>query len=332
MTDASNNANPDHLEPDPSLWAIKYMPALRVNSWTLPFIRNGIKVSRAIVSFPPPSDVTLKDLYVPGSTPSQPAIPVRSYAPSEETSDAPLACLLWIHGGGYVLGDHIMDESANIARVQMHKIKVVSVDYRLAPDHPAPAGIEDCYATWLYLLANHKELGIDPKKIVIGGASAGGGMAASLVQKIMDTDPTYPPLFQYLLYPMLDDRTTLKPKTLRYIWTCDNNIFGWTSYLGQPPSFTSTPPEYAVPSRRTKSFQNFPPTYIGVGTIDLFHSEDLDYARRLREDGVEVKLDEIPGGFHGFEGIPLFKGTPLMVDFKTKMDEALSWGLSQASK
>ena len=165
------------------------------------------------------------------------------------------------------------------------------MEYRLAPEHPYPAPLEDCYSalTWLAGLAS-----VDARRVVIGGASAGGGLAAALALLARDRAEVAP-LFQLLAYPMLDDRSSASGHSRDHrLWNARSNRFGWAAYLG------GADPEVAVPGRRT-DLRGLPPAWIGVGTHDLFHDEDLAYAERLRAAGVPCQVDVIPGAFHGFD-------------------------------
>jgi acetyl esterase/lipase len=167
------------------------------------------------------------------------------------------------------------------------------VDYRLAPEHPYPAPLEDCYSalTWLAGLP-----AVDPARVAIGGASAGGGLAAALALLARDRGEITPVL-QLLAYPMLDDRSGAVPKNLNYrLWSPKSNRFGWAAYLG------TADPQVAVPARRD-DLSGLAPAWIGVGTHDLFHDQDLAYAERLTAAGVPCDVEVVPGAFHGFDAV-----------------------------
>ena len=207
---------------------------------------------------------------------------------------APTAALLWIHGGGYLLGSTEQDDALCRRYVQRLGITVAAVRYRLAPEHPYPIPLEDCYRvlTWLAGLP-----GVDADRIAIGGASAGGGLTAALSFLARDRGEVSPAL-QVLSYPMLDYRTVgpdLEKPGFR-LWNARSNRFGWTSYLG------GADPAVAVPARRT-DLVGLAPAWLGVGTLDLFCAEDLAYAARLNAAGVECEVHEVPGAFHGFDGL-----------------------------
>jgi acetyl esterase/lipase len=204
-------------------------------------------------------------------------------------------------------------------------ITVFSVDYRCAPEHPFPAGLEDSYSALKWVVSHSQELGVDAKRIAIGGESAGGGLAASLVQLAHDRQEIKP-VFQLLVYPMLDDRTVLRTDLddRCYIaWNQKSNGFGWESYLGRKCG-TGDGPEYAVPARR-ENLSGLPRAWVGVGTVDLFHDEDMAYARRLSECGVECEICAVPGAFHGFD--ILAPKAPVSRDFRKSQISALKRSL-----
>lgn len=227
-------------------------------------------------------------------------IHLRVYKPRKASASIPV--LLWFHGGGYVVGNLNMCDERLLRLVQELGIAIVSVDYRLAPEHPFPAGLEDAYCAlkWVYDQAN--VLGVDPDSIAVGGESAGAGLAAALAQWACDRGEVKP-VFQLLNYPMLDDRTGVNPAEVRkdyVVWTPESNRFGWESYLRQSPGSASVPAN-SVPARRM-DLTGLPPAWIGVGTLDLFHDEDVAYAKRLQACGVDCELMTVPGAFHGFDG------------------------------
>lgn len=214
---------------------------------------------------------------------------VRLFRPAGVTEPAP--ALLWMHGGGYLIGNARQDDALCRRFSTRLGITVASVQYRLAPEHPYPAPLEDCYSAlrWLAGLPS-----VDSRRVAIGGASAGGGLAAALALLARDRAETRP-AFQLLVYPMLDDRSSATADNPNYrLWNPRSNHFGWTAYLG------GADPRVAVPGRRT-DLSGLPPAWIGVGTNDLFHDEDLAYAERLRAAGVHCDVDVVSGAFHGFD-------------------------------
>ncbi len=218
---------------------------------------------------------------------------VRLYRPTGVTGKGP--ALLWIHGGGYVIGHPGQDDDLCRRFARSLGATVASVDYRLAPEHSYPVPLEDCYAalTWLAKLPS-----VDPDRVAIGGASAGGGLAAGLALLARDRGEVALAA-QLLVYPMLDDRTVGRGAPdnpgLR-LWNRSSNKFGWSAYLGDAD------PDVAVPARRT-DLSGLPPAWMGVGTLDLFHDEDLAYAERLEAAGVPCEVEIVKGAFHGFDGI-----------------------------
>jgi acetyl esterase/lipase len=211
------------------------------------------------------------------------------------------AALLWMHGGGYMIGGAVQDDAFCGETCRRLGMVVVSVEYRLAPEHPFPAPLDDCFAAWEWLQRSAVELGVDPQRVVIGGQSAGGGLAAGLVQRVHDT-PGANASGQWLFCPMLDDRTAAErglDDTAHLLWDNRLNAAGWSAYLGRQPGAPDVP-DYAAPARRV-DLLGLPPTWIGVGGIDLFHAECVDYALRLRAAGVDCTLDCVPGAPHAFE-------------------------------
>ena len=223
--------------------------------------------------------------------------------------------VLLIHGGGYVVGssDEVRNQAIMLAREC--GVPVFCPSYRLGPEHPFPAGLDDCHAAWQWLIGRSSELGVDPAKVVVGGYSAGGGLAAALIQRIHDEGGAEPAA-QLLVYPMLDDRTAARrelDKPRHRVWSNGNNRFGWSSYLGRAPG-GSNPPYAAAASREDLS--GLPEAWVGVGTSDLFLDEDREYARRMREAGVDVTYVEVDGGIHGFDVVG---DTPLSQAFNASI-------------
>jgi acetyl esterase/lipase len=208
-------------------------------------------------------------------------------------SQAP--ALLWLHGGGYVMGTAYQDEALCRRFADELGITVGSIDYRLAPEHPHPAAIDDCDAA---LSALGDLPGVDTTRIAVGGASAGAGLAAAWTIRRRDRGEDGL-CFQLLVYPMLDDRSTQRrhanAENFR-LWDTASNEFGWSSYLGDAD------PVKAVPARQA-DLSGLPAAWIGVGTLDLFHDEDVAYADGLRGAGVPCEVSILPGAFHGFDSV-----------------------------
>lgn len=269
---------------------VLYLPLSFTNTVTLavgrrlPFpgsaIRAGVEVDQRTVP----------------ATATAPAVTVLTYQAA--TRPTPSGALLWIHGGGTIMGAP-RDCHALCSRIAEELgLLVISVDYRLAPENPYPAALDDCYRALRWLHGNASDLGIDPARVAVGGQSAGGGLAATVAQRAHDTQ--VPISFQLLMYPMLDDRTVLPAEAdgrRAYTWTAASNRFAWTAYLGHPTQERDERP-YIAAARRG-DLNGLPPAWIGVGDVDLFHDEDVAYARRLREAGVECELLVEPGMYHG---------------------------------
>jgi len=213
----------------------------------------------------------------------------------------PRPALLYLHGGGYVFGspEQILPTMQRLAADAGCVICLPA--YRLAPENTFPAPLEDNHLALSWMFENAIALGIDTDRIAVGGDSAGGGHAASLAIAARDRQ-LYPIAFQLLLYPMLDDRTgSSRPapaKVGEFIWTAENNEFGWSSYLGCPAGGPNVPSQ-AVPAR-IEDLTDLPPTLIATGSLDLFCDENTRFADRLDQNGVDVDLQIFSGAFHGF--------------------------------
>ena len=272
---------------------------------------------------PPPSapadaPVRVEDLVVPGPA-GAPPVGVRLYAPAA-SGPSPRPGLLWIHGGGYVLGSAYAEDTLGPYLSLTADCVVVSVDYRLAPEHPFPAGLEDCYAAlrWLADAAP----GVDRDRLGVAGMSAGGGLAAALA--LLARDRGGPALaFQMPICPMIDDRG-LTPSS-RFddprVWNGEANRAAWAMYLGDLGGGEVS--AYAAPAR-AQDLGGLPPAYISVGALDPFRDEDVEYARRLAEAGVPTELHLFPGCFHGFEGVP---SAPVAARARAEYAEVLRRGL-----
>ena len=243
-----------------------------------------------------PDDVTLEDRLVPGP-PGDPDVSVRLYRPADAPSPAP--AFYWIHGGGMVFGDVNGSDPYCAAIAADLNVLVASVEYRLAPEHPFPAPLEDCYAGLAWLWNAAADLGVDRARIAIGGGSAGGGLAAGTALVARDRGLVRP-CFQLLVYPMLDDRNATRsshaiadPRT----WDREANLAGWNAYLAGNAGGEGVSP-HAAPARAT-DLAGLPPAYVNVGDLDLFVDEDVAYARALADAGVPVELHVYPGAWHG---------------------------------
>ncbi|MEM8562589.1 MAG: alpha/beta hydrolase [Pseudomonadota bacterium] len=224
---------------------------------------------------------------------------VRLYYPDKISSDA---SLILFHGGGLVGGEpHIHDHMASWYAKQL-KLLVLCAGYRKAPEHAAPAAIDDCLATWDWLMDNSERLQIDKAKVILGGISAGGGLAACLSQRLLDREGVQPTAL-LLHYPMLDDRTAVDrsmDELNHKMWNNKSNRVGWTHYLGADRLGAHDLPDYLSAARRT-NYSGLPPTWLGVGDVDLFYEESKRYARELTTHGVPCHLEVVPGAPHGFD-------------------------------
>lgn len=226
-----------------------------------------------------------------------PDVRLRLYRPT--FSDGPMGALYWIHGGGMIMGDLDSSDLACRAIARDAACVVVAVDYRLAPETPHPGPIEDCYAGLAWLFGSADDLGVHSGRIAIGGASTGGGLAASLAHLVRDRGE-FEVVYQWLIYPMLDDRN-VTPSSRRItdprVWCRDYNLVGWKALLGPAAGGDDVSP-YAAAARAT-DLSGLPPAFIAVGEFDLFLDEDIAYAQRLLAAGVPTELHVYPGAFHG---------------------------------
>lgn len=243
--------------------------------------------------------VQLQNLSVPGPS-GAPEISLLVLRPVGLAAGAPI--FYHMHGGGMIIGDSrgvgsVLDWAVDNGAV------VVSVEYRLAPEHPDPAPIQDCYEglLWTHKLAT--EIGGDPDRIVVTGTSAGGGLAAGVA--LLARDRGGPRLLgQVLMCPMLDDRlTTPSSQELdgEGIWDATSNMTGWNALLGERRGGSDVS-MYTAPARAT-DLSGLPASFVDVGSVETFRDEDIDYAARLLQAGVPTELHVWPGGFHGFDGM-----------------------------
>lgn len=279
----------------------------------------SLTIGRKLMSAPQPgamaAGVDRRTDLVPASG-DRPAVPVVIYDRPGRTR--PSGALLWIHGGGLVMGTPAAGDGLCSRFAAELDVVVVSVDYRLAPEHPFPAGLHDCFAALEWLHAGAGQLGIDPARVVVGGDSAGGGLAACLAQLAHDRGgPAI--CFQLLQYPMLDDRTALRTDAEALTWTNTSNRYAWSAYLGHPVR-ADEPRPYASAARRA-DLAGLPPAWIGIGTIDLFHTESIEYATRLEAAGVPCDVHVVPGMYHAAERI--VPKAPSMIALLDAMTAAL---------
>lgn len=258
--------------------------------------RARLDAALAMMPAPPlPDDVEISEQMVPGHD-GDPEVRIKLYRPTAMATSAP--AIVWIHGGGMVLLNADGDDARCALWASSHGCLVASVDYRLAPETPAPGLVNDCYAALHWVGDNATDLGIDADRIVIGGASAGGGLAAGTA--LMARDLGGPALAaQLLVYPMLDHSNTTSSSHRivdTRVWNRDANIAAWAAYLGG-----GEPTAYSSPTT-ARDLVGLPPAYINVGTLDMFVDEDVAYAQALTEAGVSAELHVYPGAFHGSNG------------------------------
>ena len=246
----------------------------------------------------PDPALTIEDRRIPGPE-GAPEIPVRIYRPAGV--DAAVGALLYIHGGGMVIGSIDTEDAVTRMLCKAVGCAAVSVDYRLAPEHPHPAPVEDCYAALVWTAANAAQLGIDPARIAVYGGSAGGALAAATA--LLARDRGGPAIaYQMLLYPMVDDRSET-PSCAEIddigVWDGWANAEGWQALLGDRWA-TAAVDAYAAPARAA-DLAGLPPAWIDVGELDSLRDEDVHYALRLMQAGVPTDLRVYPGAFHGWE-------------------------------
>jgi acetyl esterase/lipase len=297
----------------PDLKLARFIPKPMGGPRTTRMVRR-LKVPAARV----PRDMLVENVVVPGRG-NRPSSRLRVYRPTSLAGPTP--ALLWMHGGGYFMGNVEQDDRRCMAIARELGITVAAVAYRLAPEHVAPAALDDAYACLRYLHENAAALGVDPTRIALGGTSAGGGLTAGLALLAHDRGE-YEPVFQLMAYPVLDDRSTLRrdrdDRNVR-LYTADGHLLTWRWYLGAEPGGPDVS-EYAAPGRRA-DLSGLPPAWIGVCTFDVLHDEGVDYARRLNAAGVHCDLHVVEGGFHGFD--VLFPRTQVTRTFRDEQLNAL---------
>lgn len=253
---------------------------------------------------PPPKALSSPDVerrVIPGFA-DGPAVTVQLIGAGR--GGKPRPALLHIHGGGFILGR--AEDSTPLCQTIATELDcvVVNVEYRLCPETPFPGPVDDCYAALVWLHRNAETLGVDRDRIAVMGESAGGGLAAMVAIAARDRHEVQL-RYQVLIYPMLDDRTgsvrRVPPFIGRIGWNEAGNRFGWSSFLGAPAG-RGAPPHGAVPAR-VEDLRGLAPAFVGVGALDLFVEEDLEYAKRLVVAGVPTQFQLTPGAYHGFDFI-----------------------------
>lgn len=251
-----------------------------------------------------PSDNVIIENRIISGPPDYPELLVRIYRPKVDSPESLRPTLFYIHGGGFFSGVPEDADPVCCRIVDEVQCLIVSVDYRLAPEHPFPAALDDCYAALSWLSENSDSLGVDKSKIAVAGHSAGGCLAAGVT--LMARDRNGPAIiYQMLIYPVLDDRhITHSSRSVTHpaIWNREVSLAAWKAYLGPSPTADMLP--YAAPAR-AEDLTGLPPAYILAADLDLLRDEAVEYSIRLTRSGVTSELHVFPGTIHGFDFIPL---------------------------
>jgi acetyl esterase/lipase len=275
---------------DPALWPlVEAFPPIDISAETLP----GFRAAMVELSVKPDpathTDVRIEEVAAQG-------VRCLLFRPQRSSGGA----LLHIHGGGFVMGSPEMDVARNIELARATGCAILSVDYRLAPEHPHPAGLEDCHTALAWLAAQAQALGIALPRVGVIGESAGGGLAAALALMARDRH-SVALACQVLIYPMLIppghsiDALLPDPRTGRYIWTRASNNFAWSANLSGAPVNPATIAGLAT------DFTSLPPAFLAVGELDLFVYDNFAYVGKLLRAGCSVELHLYPGAVHGFD-------------------------------
>jgi acetyl esterase len=279
--------------------------------------------ARVIGSQPPIPMARVQVRQIPGQGG---AIPARFYAPANLSADAPAPLLVYFHGGGWVIGDLDTHDDACRFLAVAAGIAVLSIDYRLAPEHPFPAPLEDAWAGFAWALANAAELGVDPARIAIGGDSAGANLAA-VVSLLARAGGGAMPAMQLLIYPPTDAAAELPSRRLfaeGFLLTRGDMEAFERAYL--PPGVDAADPRASV--LLAPDLRGLPPAYVATAGFDPLRDEAEAYALRMREAGVKVALRRHPGLVHSFVNL-----TAISRSSRAAMLEAagaLSMGLAPA--
>ncbi len=273
----------------------------RLTRWDTTSIETIRSTYRAISPAPVPPDprVTRSDETIPGID-GRPDVRVRWYRPAN--TEGALPCLVYFHGGAYIMGTvEDNDDRFDLMVIELG-CAVVSVDWRLAPEHPYPEGLDDADTVWRSVVADPERYGVDPERLVLGGGSAGAGLVTALCIRLKETGGTQPKL-QWLIYPMLEDReiwpsiTAITDPGHWGLWQLRAERLSWQAYLGDLYG-TDDIPATAVPGRAI-DLSGVAPAFLGIGDVDAYVDANLAYAGRLSSSGVPVELHVYPGVIHG---------------------------------
>ncbi|MBD8465118.1 alpha/beta hydrolase [Plantibacter sp. CFBP 8798] len=294
-------ATANHPPFDPELAAVlaavgDLMPST-LTADMIPMLRQASPVSLPVDEMLAEAGVERRDLTIAGYEGAEISVSVLARAGKVGTGPG----VFHTHGGGMVMGDRFVGLGQFLPWIVELDATVVTVEYRLAPEFPDPYPVEDCYAALVWTAEHAQELGIDPARFIIAGASAGGGLAAGVA--LLARDRSGPELAgQVLIYPMLDDRDATVSTTQIDgvgVWDRGSNITGWTALLGDRVGGDDVS-IYAAPARAI-DLTGLPPAFIDCGSAEVFRDEDVAYATSLWQAGVQAELHVWPGGFHGFD-------------------------------
>lgn len=257
------------------------------------------------------------ELTVPGPAGS-PEVAITVVSPKGGSTNGP--AIFGIHGGGMVLGNRYMAVGAVVPLVVAFDAVAVSVEYRLAPENPWPAGVEDCYAALEWFARHAADWGANPERLLVMGSSAGGGLSAAMA--LLARERKGPKLIGQLLdAPMIDDRNE-SPSTRQYdlrgLWDRNNNDTAWTALLGEKAGTDAV--HWSAAPNRMEDLSNLPPAYIEVGSAEIFRDEATDYASRIWAAGGQAELHVWDGGHHGFSGF-----SPSSIVGAAANDARMSW-------
>jgi acetyl esterase/lipase len=305
---------------DPELLPLLELPTMKFSDAGMPKLREALLV-REMMGDADRHHVTRTEVDITSSDGA--ILSCLLYTPPGNPAGRP--GYLHIHGGGYIVGSPKQSDIMNLQICAKLGAVVLSVGYRLAPEFPIPAPLEDCYAGLAWLHEHAYELGIDTHRIAIGGESAGGGLAAALAIKTRDAGE-YAVCHQHLTYPMLDNLTGSPqqpgdPLVGEFVWTRESNQYGWSRYLGSAPAQAPQVPA------RLENFSGLPPAWIFTAGLDLFRDENIAYAQKLLAAGVAAELLVYPSACHGFQQVP---GTQIGARYMTDHLAALGRGLAVA--